>query len=466
MKKKWHISRRTALRGLGTALALPLLDSMSPLVSLAGASESVAVPSNLRLGIWFVPNGIHMQDWKPATEGMGFEMTRLLEPLAAHREKLLVLGGLTHDKARANGDGGGDHARSASVFLTGCQPLKTDGANIRVGVSVDQLAAEKIGHETRFPSLEIGCDRGAQSGNCDSGYSCAYSSNISWKSESTPMAKEVDPRLVFERFFGSESDADVARAERLRYRKSVLDYVREDARRLQARLGGNDRRKLDEYLTSVRELERQIAYHEAESASARPQMERPDGIPQEYETHIRLMADLQALAFQTGLTRLSTYMLANEGSNRSYPFIGVSEGHHDLSHHGNDEAKQAKISDINLFHIKQFACFLDRLSSMSEGEGSVLDNSIILYGSGIGDGNRHNHDDLPVVLAGGGAGTLATGRFVQYPKETPMNNLYLSLLDRFGVDIEAMGDSTGRLEGWAVSHCSYSADCLAVAFIA
>lgn len=450
MTKKWHISRRTALRGMGAAIALPLLDSMVPTISLAGASEAAAVPSNLRLGIWFVPNGIHMQDWKPATEGTDFELTRLLEPLAAHRQQLLVLGGLTQDKARANGDGGGDHARSASVFLTGCQPLKTDGANIRAGTSVDQLAAEKIGHETRFPSLEIGCDRGAQSGNCDSGYSCAYSSNISWRSESTPMAKEVDPRLVFERLFGSESDGDAARAERMSYRKSVLDYVRQDARRLQDRLGRNDRRKLDEYLTSVRELERQITHHEQEAAKQRPTIERPDGIPEEYQAHLRLMADLQALAFQTGLTRISTYMLANEGSNRSYPFIGVSDGHHHLSHHGNDEEKQAKISKINLFHVQQFAYFLDRLSQMPEGEGTVLDNTIIMYGSGIGDGNRHNHDDLPILLAGGGAGTITSGRFVQYPKETPLNNLYLALLDRFGVEIEAMGDSTGRLEGLSV----------------
>lgn len=450
MSNRWHISRRTALKGLGTAVALPLLDAMLPAAALAGgAAPSAAAP--LRMVFWFVPNGVHMPDWTPATEGTDFELPSILEPLAPHKDRLLVLSGLTHDKARANGDGPGDHARSAACFLTGCQPFKTHGANIRVGVSADQVAAQEVGHTTRFPSLELGCERGLQAGNCDSGYSCAYSSNISWRTESTPMGKEVNPRLVFERLFASElkDEASQSRFERQRYQRSVLDYVREDARRLQNRLGRTDRRKLDEYLTAVREIEQRIARAEHESASELPEFETPEGIPQEYAQHIRLMADLQVLAFQTNLTRIATFMLANEGSNKPYPFIGVSDGHHDLSHHGNDEEKQARISKINRFHMEHFAYFVDRLRKIPEGESNVLDNSMIVYGSGIGDGNRHNHDDLPILLVGGGAGTLTPGRHLRYGKETPLNNLYLSMLDRMGVEVEVLGDGNGRLENLA-----------------
>lgn len=453
MTRNWQISRRTVLRGMGTAIALPWLEAMRPAVtrSLAHADEHPVAAGEhpLRMAFVFVPNGKHMQHWTPAQEGSDFELTPILQPLANVREDLMVLTGLTHDKARANGDGPGDHARSLSAFLTGCQPVKTDGANIRVGVSADQIAAQRHGHRTRFPSLEIGCDRGAQSGNCDSGYSCAYSSSISWRSPTTPMAKEVDPRLVFERLFASELSQESAevREKRLRYRQSVLDFARDDAKRLENRLGAGDRRKLDEYLTGVREIEQRLAHAERHNAVELPKYERPDGIPPEYAEHIRLMTDLMVLAFQGDLTRISTFMYANEGSNRPYPFIEVNEGHHDLSHHGNDEEKQAKIAKINHFHVTQFAYLLERLKSIPEGEGTLLDHSMIVYGSGISDGNRHNHDDLPVLLAGRGCGTIQPGRHVRYPNETPLTNLFVSMLARFDTPVEHVGDSTGALPG-------------------
>jgi len=440
-----RISRRTVLRGLGATIALPWLEGMLPAVC-RGAEAAAGGPPT-RLAFFFVPNGANMSDWTPAAEGRDFTLPSILEPLAPFKEDLLVLSGLAHDKARANGDGPGDHARSASCFLTGSQPYKTSGANIKVGVSVDQVAAERIGGATRLPSLELGCEGGLNSGNCDSGYSCAYSHNISWKTESTPMAKEIDPRLAFERLFGGEgAESAAGREQRARRQQSILDFALEDARRLNDRLGQSDRRKLDEYLTSVRELEQRIARAEQDSAAEKPPAEKPAGIPQEYRDHLRLMGDLVALAFQTDSTRICTFMLANEGSNRGYGFIDVPDGHHDLSHHGRDEGKMAKISKINRFHMEQFAYFLEKLRSVPEGEGNVLDHSLIVYGSAIGDGDQHNHDDLPLLLLGGGNGTVDSGRHVRIAGETPVNNLYLSLLDRMGVEVESFGDSTGRLD--------------------
>jgi hypothetical protein len=446
--KRLTLSRRTVLRGLGTALALPLLESMVPARLLA--AEAPAGPR--RLAFFFIPNGAHMPDWTPAEEGSSFELPPTLASLADVRDYVLVPSGLAQQKADANGDGPGDHARSAATFLTGRQAYKTDGANIKIGVSVDQVAAQAIGQQTRLPSLELGCDAGANSGNCDSGYSCAYSANISWKTESTPMAKEINPRGVFERLFGnqSRSEEEESRDRRARYRASILDFVLEDARRLQDGLSQADRRKMDEYLTAVRELEGRIERAEQESASQRPPLAQPDGIPGDYGEHIRLMGDLLAVAFQADLTRVATFMLANEGSNRSYPFIDVTDGHHDLSHHGGDEDKQEKIARINRFHLEQFAYFCNKLREMREGEGNLLDQSLILLGSGIGDGNAHNHDELPAVLVGRGGGTIDSGRHIRYDRGTPMANLYLSLLERMGVEEDALGDSTGKLGGLTV----------------
>jgi hypothetical protein len=444
------ISRRTVLRGLGTAMALPWLEAMVPHRVLAAgldgaASSGAAIP--LRMAFFYVPNGAHMPDWTPEGEGCLCELPPILKPLEPFRDDLLVLTGLAQDNAHAKGDGPGDHARSLACFLTGVHPYKTNGANIRNGISVDQVAAQRIGHQTRLPSLELGLERGAQAGNCDSGYSCAYSSNISWRSETMPMAKEINPRQVFDRLFASDSaDAGSAQA---RYKTSILDYVLEDAARLKTRVGAADNRKLDEYFNAVREIERRLTSVETggDSSDEVPDYPRPTGVPRDFQEHARLMCDMVALAFQADVTRIVTFMFANEGSNRPYPMIGITDGHHDLSHHGRDSKKQEKISQINLFHMEQFAYLMGKLKGMNEGDGNVLDHSMIVYGSGIGDGNRHNHNDLPVLLMGRGNGTIEPGRHLTYPKNTPLNNLFLAMLDRMGTPVDSLGDSTGRLSG-------------------
>lgn len=439
------ISRRTVLRGVGASLALPWLEAMTPAVARAGGAAKAARDLPRRMAFFYVPNGVHMPAWRPTAEGQAFELPATLKALQAHKDNLNVLTGLTQDHGFAHGDGPGDHARSLSTFLTGAHVFKTDGANIRAGVSADQVAANAIGHKTRFPSIELGIDRGPQSGNCDSGYSCVYSANISWRTATTPMAKEINPRLVFERLFAADGGAN--RAKRDQYRLSILDFVNEDARRLKNRLGSTDQRKVDEYLTSVRDLETRLARVERGTVEdvKTPDYPRPTGIPKDYAEHVRLMFDLLALAFQGDVTRVSTFMYANETSGRSYPNIGVPDGHHDLSHHGGDKAKQEKIQRINAFHMEHFAYFLDKLAAIREGEGTVLDNSMIVYGSGISDGDRHNHDDLPILLVGKGGGTIKAGRHVVYPNKTPLNNLYLSMLERLEVKVPALGDSNGRL---------------------
>jgi hypothetical protein len=440
-----QVSRRTVLRGLGVSLALPWLEATS-----AVAKSSAAAASPTRMAFIFVPNGVVLNEWTPTTTGYGFELPSILQPLAPVKNKTLVLSGLTHDKGRANGDGAGDHARSASVFLTGAQPRKTDGENIRSGVSVDQVAAKAIGQRTRFSSLELGVDPGRNAGNCDSGYSCAYSSNISWSSESTPVGKEVNPRLVFERLFaaGKASEIDRSQQQREALRKSVLDFVTDDAKRLQSKLGRNDNRKLDEYLTGVREVERRM---EAENVSKPRDIDMdyvmPDGIPGDYQDHMRLMCDMMVLAFQTDSTRIATMMFANAGDNKNYRKIGVPDGHHDLSHHGDNPEKLSKIAKINRFHVQQLSYLLQKMDAVREGENTLLDNSMICYGSAISDGNRHNNENLPILLAGGGGGTLHAGRHLRYATETPLCNLFMSMLQRMDVDVPFVGDSTGRLPG-------------------
>lgn len=391
----------------------------------------------------YVPNGCNMADWTPKTEGADYELPAILKPLEGVRSKFSVLTGLTADKARPHGDGGGDHARALGAFLTGAQPRKTDGTDIKAGTSVDQVAASRIGDKTRLPSLEIGTEAGAMAGNCDSGYSCVYSSTMAWRSATQPLPKEVNPKLVFERLFSSVPDAD--RVKRDVRRKSVLDFVREDSKDLSRSLGVNDVRKLDEYFSSVRDIELRI-----ERAAKLPPVKTPDvptpaGIPGDFQEHLRLMCDLLVLAFQTDSTRVSTFVLANEGSNKPYPFINVPEGHHDLSHHGNDEAKKAKIRDINTFHVKQLAYLLEKLDSVKEGDGTLLDHCMLAYGSGNSDGNAHNHDNLPILLAGRGCGTVTQGRHTVFPKETPLNNLWVSMLNRMEVNLDRLGDSTGAL---------------------
>jgi hypothetical protein len=433
------------LKGLGTAIALPWLEAMA--APVAQASGVAGQPAPLRMAFFYVPNGVHIPAWTPEAAGSGFALPVTLEPLAPFQDDLVVLTGLAQQNGFGLGDGPGDHARALGSFLTGAHPLKTDGANIRAGISVDQVAAEKMGHLTRFRSLELGIDRGAQAGNCDSGYSCAYSSNIAWRSETTPVAKEVNPRLVFDRLFASrnQDESAGARARRELYRKSILDFVTDDASGLVRRLGSNDRRKLEEYLTCVRDLEVRIARSEEGTAVDLDGITRPAGIPQDYQEHIRIMFDLMVLAFQADITRISTFMYANEGSTKSYSFIGVPEGHHDLSHHGGNSEKHEKLKKINRFHIEQFAYLLNKLKSIREGDQTLLDRAMLVYGSGISDGNRHNHNNLPILLVGKGGGTIQTGQHLKFASQTPLNNLYLSLLDRLGTPTEALGDSTGRL---------------------
>ena len=450
MRRAHSLPRRTFLRGLGTAVALPLLDAMTPARALASAAPAGQAP--IRMAYLFVPNGMHMPDWTPARKGPNYDLPKILRHLNPVKRDLLVLSGLTHDKGRGNGDGPGDHARSAGVFLTGVQPLKSEGSEIRAGVSVDQRVAKQVGHLTRFPSLEIGTEKGRQSGKCDSGYACPYSNNISWRDAATPMTKEVSPRAAFDRLFAGDLGREVSeqQARRQLFKKSILDFVLEDAHFLSGKIGGRDRVKLDEYLTAVREIEQRIERAESETldrSSLVSGQAPPEETPNSYEEHIRLMGDVMILAFQADVTRVCTFMLANEGSNRSYRHIGVNEGHHTLSHHQSDPVKLAKISNINEFHAKQFAYVVQKMKSIPEGDGSLLDNSMILYGAGISDGNRHNNENLPIVIAGKAGGTIRSGRHISYDFETPMSNLFLSMMDRMGVHAETFGDSTGRLRG-------------------
>jgi hypothetical protein len=444
--KSIYMPRRTFLRGLGVSLALPLLECMLPSVTRA-----VAGGAPRRLVFVYLPNGMDMENWTPKSLGTSFDLPATLQPLSPFKSQFSVLSGLAHVQARGLGDGAGDHARANACFLTGVHPRKTAGADIHVGISADQVAALQIGKNTRLPSLELSCEPTLrQAGACDSGYACAYQHNISWRNENTPMPPMGDPRIVFERLFSNEEDPDLAAGRALREscRGSILDVVREDAKAFQKSLGATDRRKLDEYLTGLRETEVAIQ-QEAKFKATAPKpstMEKPEGIPGDFTEHVKIMYDLLALALQTDATRIVTMMVQHEGSNRAYPFIGVSDGHHDLSHHGNSQEKKDKIAKINHYHMEQFAYFLGKLKAMREGSGSVLDNSMIVCGSAIADGNAHAHHDLPVLLCGSGGGAVTAGRHFRYEKETPMTNLYLTLLDRMGVKADSLGDSTGKLK--------------------
>jgi hypothetical protein len=437
------MSRRTALRGLGVSVSLPWLEAMGPLTAWAG--EATKNPAPNRMCFLYVPNGKNMADWTPKAEGANFDLPAILEPLKAHREELLVLTGLTADKARAHGDGGGDHARALGAFLTGCQPKKTDGVDIRAGISVDQIAAARLADKVRLPSLEVGGEHGGMAGNCDSGYSCVYSSTMSWRSATQPLPKEVNPKVIFERLFAVKPDAE--RVKQDAKRKSVLDFVREDSKDLELKLGANDKRKLDEYFSAVRDVELRIERAEKMPPVKAPDYKAPVSIPANYEEHVKLQYDLISLAFQSDVTRVATFVLANEGSNKTYPMVGVNEAHHELSHHDNNPAKKAKIRDINKFHTSMLAHFLSKLKAVKEGDGTLLDHCMIAYGSGNSDGNAHNHDDLPILVAGKGCGTLKTGRHLRFPKETPLANLWVSLLDRMDLKVGSVGDSTGALSG-------------------
>jgi hypothetical protein len=442
---KKSLPRRTFLRGLGTVAALPLLDAMTP--ALAGPARTAASGAP-RIAFLYVPNGIIMKDWTPETEGPGFEFPRTLQPVEQFRDKLLVLSGLDHYNGQSLGDGAGDHARAGATWLTGVHPRKTEGADIQAGISVDQIAAKEIGGQTALPSLELGLEDNKMVGGCDSGYSCAYSNTVSWKSPTTPLPPETNPRAVFERLFGDGETTDpAARAIQARQDRSILDFVREDASRLGMGLGTADRRKLDEYLAAVRDVELRIQKMEQKAASSSlPSLERPGGIPPTFEEHIELMFDLMTIAFQTDMTRVITLMIGREGGNRTYRSIGVPDAHHGLSHHFNDPAKIARLQKIDQHHVQMLGYFLQKMQAAKEGERSLLDNSMVVYGSSLSDGNRHQHDELPTLLAGGAIHSIRGGRHIRYKKGTPMTNLFLSMLDFAGVRPEKIGDSTGKVE--------------------
>ncbi|MXY17180.1 MAG: DUF1552 domain-containing protein [Acidobacteria bacterium] len=440
-----HLPRRTVLRGLGASLALPLLDGMVP--AYAALRKTAANPVR-RLGVCYVPNGMEMRAWTPAGEGREFDFSQILQPLAPFRSQTNVLTGLADKVAVPRpGEGIGDHARASATFLTGVHVKKTEGADIRAGVSMDQIAARQLGAETQLASLELGVDSVETLGACDAGYSCAYTNTIAWRTATTPLPMENNPRAVFERLFGSTDSTDVAaRLARIRQDRSVLDYVGDRVAGLQQTLGPGDRTKLDQYFDAVRDVERRIQMAEEQSDREIPLFEQPAGIPDTFEAHSRLMFDLLALAYQTDLTRVGTFMLSREVSGRAYPEIGVPDSHHGCSHHQNDPAKLEKLAKINTFHMQQFAYFLDKLQSTPDGDGTLLDHSMLIYGSGISDGNIHFHMDLPVVMVGGGGGTLKGGRHLRYANDTPLTNLYVSVLGKLGVPVEQFGDSTGKLE--------------------
>ena len=436
-----RIDRRTLLRGTGLAMGLPLLEAMSPLARNTLASDAPQT-TPVRMACIFFPNGAIMPDWKPQGEGKDWQLSRTLGPLEPFQSKLNVISGLAHNHGRANGDGAGDHARCAATYLTAARPVKTS-SNIRLGVSVDQVAASQLIQQTRLPSIELGLVDSRNAGSCDSGYSCAYSSNISWRNETQPMPKETSPRMAFERMFGGGEGAQ--RRQKNLVRQSILDVVQADAQRIMKRLGQTDRRKLDEYFTSVREIENRIERSENEDRKALPDIEVPFGRVEQFREHARLMYDLMAIGFQTDTTRVATLMLDNAGGNRRYTEIGVKDAHHEMSHHRNRRETVEKLQKIDHYLIEQFAYFLEKLESIRDDGGTMLDQSMILYGSGISDGNRHNHGDLPIVLAGSGGGKIETGRYIVTARERPMANLFLSMLDVMNTPADSIGDSSERL---------------------
>lgn len=448
------LARRTFLRGLGATMALPLLDAMVPTFAFsAQARQAAAAP--IRLGYVYTPNGIigcspkspRPFMWTPATAGANFAFSPTMRPLEPYRKDLVVLSGLAQANGRALGDGPGDHARATATFLTGVHPFKTGGANFRLGVSADQIAAREFGRHTPLASLELGLEQPALAGNCDSGYTCAYMA-MSWRSATTPLPAETNPRAVFERLFGDDESTDAAaRHDRMVNQKSVLDYVSGSLSRLQRRVGAADRGKLDEYLASVRDLERRIEVTERNHADGPlPHLERPSSIPDHYVEYAKLMIDLQVIAWQTDVTRVASFTLGRDGSNRAYREIGIADGHHSISHHQGDVERIDKLMKIDELHVSMFGYLLEKLRTTPDGDGTLLDHSLTVFGSSLSESNLHTHDDLPIVLAGNAGGRIKGNRHVVQPRETPLNNLFLNMFDAAGVPtVAGFGDSTGRL---------------------
>ncbi len=441
-------SRRHFLRSAGLLLGLPAFESLARHTAIAANTAlspgMTAAGDPLRLALLYVPNGVNVDRWTPKGQGTEFSLNETMQPLSDFQSDFQVVSGLEHQHGWANGDGGGDHARASATIFTGARPKKTAGTDIRAGISVDQLAARQLEGHTRFASLELSCDAVRQAGSCDSGYSCAYQFNVSWRSESQPVAPESNPRLVFERLFGGGTPRERGHSRE----RSLLDFLMQDAAALQKQLGRNDQRKLDEYLTGVREIESRIQKSEKFGIPKAPNLRVPAGIPASYSEHVRLMLDMMTLAFQTDATRVATFMLAHDGSNRNFSEIGINSGHHELSHHQNDAAKLEQIARIDRVYMDHFAYFLKRLRDTKEANGkSVLDNSMVVYCSGLSDANKHAHNNLPVILAGRGGGALQSGKHLALGSPQPMTNLYVSLLERMSVGAERVGDSTGPLKG-------------------
>src|SRR3954454_20296838 len=440
MMTRKSLPRRAFLRGMGTAVALPFLDAMVP----AFAAPAAGKPP-LRMAFVYVPNGIDMRGWNPEYEGRLGALPRTLEPLAPLKDDILMLGNLTHNTGRALLDGAGDHGRCCGSYLTGIQVKKTT-SDIKAGVSMDQLIAKEAGKDTRFASMEIGLEDARQSGDCDSGYSCAYTNNLAWRSETQPLPPILDPRALFERMFGDGVIlSPEAKARQAKYRRSILDFVTEDTKRLELGLGPTDRRKLDEYLSSIRAVEVQLIKAESESIQIDPGMDKPYGVPPDFGEHFKLMSDMMTIAFQADLTRVVTFMMTREGTSRAYREIGIPDGHHPCTHHQGKPDLMEKVTQINEYHTKQVAGWLGNLKSVKEGDSTLLDHSMIVYGSGLSDGNHHLHDDLPTLLIGRGGNYFKPGRRITFRKETPMANLQLTLMDRMGVRVEHFGDASGRI---------------------
>jgi hypothetical protein len=434
------LPRRSFLRGLGAAFALPLLDAMTP----AFAATRKAIP---RLGFMYIPNGVNLAQWTPVGSGTGFAFSPTLRALEPYRDRVTVLSGLAHHAADRLNDGAGDHSRAAGAFLSGCHAKRTEGADLYLGITADQIAARTLGKDNLLASLELKLDDSDIAPLCDEGYTCAYMNTISWSSPATPLPMENNPRFVFQRLFG-EGESASERVTQTREDRSILDTVAASMKRLESTLGPADRRRMEQYFESIREVEVRLERIEAQNAKAPAQghnSTRPLGIPENFEDHINLMFDLQALAFQADITRVTTLMIGREEGGRSYPQAGVPDGHHSISHHDNNPEKLAKLAKIDAYHVQQLANFLSKLKQTPDGDGNLLDNSMILYGGGISNGNMHNHERLPIVLAGGGAGTLKGGQHIDYKQDVPMSNLLRSLLDKSGVHVETLGDATGTL---------------------
>lgn len=445
---KMALPRRTFLRGVGTTLALPLLEGMIP--AFTALAKTAAKPVN-RLSYFYVPNGMIMDQWTPAAEGAQFALTPILAPLAPFRDRLVVLSGLSSKAADRHNEDGGGHAKDCAAFLTGVCPKRTEGTGIEAGISADQIAAKALGGQTQIASLEIGLEPPQLAGNCVEGYACAYVNTLSWLNSTTQLPMEINPRAIFERLFGDGgSTAPAVRLARIQEDRSILDSVSEKVARLQSTLGSGDRAKLSQYLDALRDIERRIGKAEEQVSQELPEVDRPIGVPATFEEHAQLMFDLQVLAYQCDLTRVITFMLGREISVRTYASIGVPDAHHPISHHGYDPEKMAKCAKVNTYHSSLFASFLQKLQSTPDGDGSLLDHMMIVYGAGMSNSHLHDPLDLPILLAGGGAGAIKGGRHVRYPKDTPLPNLHLSLLDKLGVHVDTLGDSTGAIEHLSV----------------